>query len=158
WSGQPMLLDFNLSTDSSVSGERLAGTFAYMAPELIASLLAADDGAGDRFDPRGDVYSLGAVLYELLTRRLPVKHDNAARLPPTAGRPWLECKRQPIQPLCGPGSAVDTQLEKIVLRCLAYDPADRYATAADLTEDLRAYLAQAAEQRRFVNRHRRTLL
>src|SRR5436190_14269723 len=92
WSGRSMLLDFNLSTDASASGQGIGGTLAYMAPELIASVLNERGGAARRFDRRCDVYSLGAVLYELLTGRLPAKPEEADRLPLDAYQPWLECK------------------------------------------------------------------
>jgi len=96
WSGRPMLLDFNLATDEDVASQRIGGTPAYMAPELLAGLVVDGAAAGARqFDPRCDIYSLGVVLFELLTGRLPARPDNAEQLPPDAYQAWLKCKHSP---------------------------------------------------------------
>jgi serine/threonine protein kinase len=71
WSGRPILLDFNLSSDAEAMVQGVGGTLAYMAPELIQSVLTDKGHAARQFDPRYDIYSLGAVLYELLSGRLP---------------------------------------------------------------------------------------
>ena len=68
--GQPMLLDFNLSEDvqaAGAAGARVGGTLPYMAPEH----LVAYQGQTSTVDARSDLYSLGVVLYELLTGRTP---------------------------------------------------------------------------------------
>ena len=84
--------------------------------------------------PRSDVYSLGALLYELLTRR-----------PPIVGVNQLETLRliasedpRPIREL---RPDVPLELEAICLKCLEKSPDRRYATAADLASDLRRFLA-----------------
>jgi serine/threonine protein kinase/Tfp pilus assembly protein PilF len=154
WSGRPMLLDFNLSTEHAEDGVggKAGGTLPYMAPELIAAFLSKDSATLKRFDPRGDVYSLGAVLYQLLTGDVAAKPEGSDHLPPDAYLPWLASKQQPpvaprsIQP------HVDRRLEAIVLRCLATDPAARYATADELAQDLRAYLGWLPRLERFVRR------
>lgn len=138
WSGRPMLLDFNLSVDAAAAANRVGGTLAYMAPELIEGLIEGDAAAVRRFEPRADVYSLGVVLYELLTGRLPAKPLIAERLLATDYESWLECKRQPIA--CERG--LDAGLERIVRKCLSVEPAERYATAAELATALRSYLAK----------------
>lgn len=158
WSGRPMLLDFNLSTDVDAAGERIGGTLAYMAPEQIECLLNNQAEAARRFDPRCDIYSLGVVLYELLTGRLPAKPDDAKRLPGDAYKPWLEAKRGAVAALDDAYAPVDSRLQAIVRKCLAYEAADRYATAAELAADLRTYLGTAAKVGRFATRHRRALV
>ena len=130
WSGRAMLLDFNLSTDISVSGQGIGGTLAYMAPELVECFLHERADAARQFDPRCDVYSLGVVLYELLSGTLPVKPENAERLPLDAYEPWLESKRRAIGRLSAAGLAIHPRLEAIVRRCVSFDASDRYATAA----------------------------
>jgi tetratricopeptide (TPR) repeat protein len=154
WSGRAMLLDFNLSVDAAAWSERVGGTPAYMAPELIESLLHGGPDAARRFDARFDIYSLGVVLYELLAGRLPVRPKGDERLPITACLPWLEAKYQAPAALDGT-SEVDRKLEAILLKCLAVKPQDRYATATELADGLRRYLGMAGTAARFVKRHRR---
>jgi serine/threonine protein kinase len=158
WSGRPMLLDFNLSTDKGVAGERIGGTPAYMAPEAIAALMQQGGTPCQEFDPRGDIFSLGAVLFELLTGRLPARPENADRLPPTAYQPWLDSKQSPPPEMSQLTPAIDPRLEAIVRKCLASNPADRYATAGELAQDLKAYLGITAKVQRWVKRHWRPAL
>jgi serine/threonine protein kinase len=155
WTGQPMLLDFNLSTDASAATERIGGTLPYMAPELIASLVASRGRAALRLDPRSEIYSLGAVLYELLSGQLPARPSGADKLPSDAYQPWLQCKQLPPTSLRSLNSAIDRRLDAIVLRCLAFDPAERFASAAELAAELRAYLSLPQAARRFVGHNRR---
>lgn len=140
WSGRPLLLDFNLSSDSTTSLQGVGGTLAYMAPELIASVLTDQGRTARQFDPRYDIYSLGAVLYELLTGNLPAKPANADKLPIDAYQPWLDCKRAALIAPANPIDAVNKPLYDIVAKCLAFDPAHRFLNAAELTTALHGYL------------------
>jgi hypothetical protein len=119
------LLDFGLVRIQEVGedGERLtqegalAGTPAYMSPE---------QSAGDNdLDARSDTYSVGCLAYFLLTGQ-----------PPFAARPALRMLAahiyEPPAPLSGHCPGVTEQLQAIVLRCLAKDPAERFASAGDL--------------------------
>lgn len=107
--------DFGLGRRESATGvmETMStaavsmGSLHYMAPELAQGL----DGA----DQRSDVYSAGAVFYEMLTGKLPV------------GRFGLPSQSN---------SEVPPQVDAIVLKCLASSPAERYATAAQLLQTL----------------------
>lgn len=127
--GQPVLTDFGLArdlgTDRITRTGNYAGTPVYSAPEQIA-------GRND-VDARADVWSLGATLYELLTDRLPFDADSELAV--------LEKIRseEPVDPLrLVPDLAPD--LAAIVLKALEKDPARRYQTAAELRDDLRAFL------------------
>ena len=100
----------------------IVGTLRYMAPERFRG----------QSDPRGDVYSLGLTLYELLTLRPAFDGADRARADPsrssTASRPAAG----------RPG--IPRDLETIVLKAIAREPAARYPTAGDLADDLKRFL------------------
>lgn len=142
--GLPMLLDFNLAedtrkTDAGVA--RMGGTLPYMAPEQF-ELFRGEDR---EVDERSDVYSLGVVLYELLTGSHPF--DLPPRLP---GEPrpsidkvihlMLELRKKPIQPARKRNSRISPAVQSIIDHCLEEDPAERYQSAADLSDDLQRQL------------------
>jgi serine/threonine protein kinase len=114
------------------------GTPRYMAPEQVR---------GDEIDARTDIYSLGVTLYETLTGRPPYERehdDDQLRVTEVMSRHCF-AKPTPLTkhlPNCPEG------VVRIVLRCLAKDPADRYQTTRELALDLRTALADVdqAEQ------------
>jgi serine/threonine protein kinase len=111
----------------------LVGTLRYMSPEQAAGQPV--------IDPRSDVYSLGATLYELLTQQ-----------PACPARGRQECLRQVLEEEPAPprrlNRAVPAELETIVLKALAKRPEDRYASAGELAEDLRRFLDDRPVQAR----------
>jgi serine/threonine protein kinase len=141
--GTPMLLDFNLAVDDRSDLEAAGGgTLAYMAPERLADLIGAADGGpvarrGDRH--RADIYALGLVLLEALTgqpRPAPVVLA-APKTPREIARALMEQRWEGAEALLRdlPGP-LPRGLRSILEHCLASDPAERYARAAELAEDL----------------------
>jgi eukaryotic-like serine/threonine-protein kinase len=132
---QPKILDFGLAraTDCDAEATRqtdtgqLLGTLAYMSPEQVL----ADPMA---LDMRSDVYSLGVILYELLTYKLPY----------TLSRQIHEAVRVIQESDPAPLSSVNRvyrgDIETIVSKALEKDKNRRYASAADLAGDIRRYL------------------
>jgi tetratricopeptide (TPR) repeat protein len=124
--GTPMLLDFHLARAPIPAGgpapDWLGGTPAYMAPEQRAAIAAVRTGTAvpAAVDGRADVYGLGLLLYEALGGSRPL--------------------RQPRRTLRRCNPQVSVGLADIVAKCLAAEPAARYATAADLAADLRRHL------------------
>ncbi|MCA9236843.1 MAG: protein kinase [Planctomycetales bacterium] len=126
--GNAWITDFGLARDESTDGLTRSGDFVgtlrYMPPERL-------DGWSDR---RSDIYSLGATLYELLTLRPFLE---------TSGRGQLVDKILHDDPLSPSTSdpAIPRDLETIVLKAIAKEPALRYRTAADMGEDLTRFIA-----------------
>jgi serine/threonine-protein kinase len=129
--GEPLVSDFGLAKILDADAELtqtgvVVGTPAYLAPELLS------DHPGPA-TPHSDIWSLGVLLYELLTGKRPFTGKGAreaTRLIATAEPPRPRDLNR----------AVDRQLEAVVLKCLDKDPARRYATAEALADDLGRWL------------------
>jgi len=138
--GQPKVLDFGVAkltqepsgpVTMSLDAGRIIGTLGYMPPEALD---VSPDTPGA--DTRSDVYSLGVLLYELLTGRLPVEVRGTSLT--EAARRIRELEPQRLETLPpGPGAELVGDLDVIARKALAKDPAQRYPSAAELAADLR---------------------
>ena len=133
--GQPHVVDFGLAktiaedesvVTVSIEGQ-VAGTPAFMSPEQAA-------GRIDQLDARTDVYTLGVLLYQLLTGQMP--HD-------LSGTHYQLIRRIVEEPVRRPrdlAKNIDRELEAILLKTLGKEPGERYANASELADDLDNYL------------------
>jgi serine/threonine protein kinase len=140
-SGEAVLIDFGLSRHDQLPDlvaeefEGAVGTGPYIAPEQVR---------GDRSDPRSDIFALGVILYFLATGERPFGE-------PQRQSEWRRRLWRDPQPPRWWNNTIPPWLQEIILRCLEIDPADRYASAAQLGFDLQhpaeVSLTRRAERR-----------
>lgn len=131
--GSPALIDFGMSKDTALAQEvtdagLIFGTPHYMSPE---------QGHGEPIDARSDLYSLGVIVYEMLTREKPFAAENPMAI-------IYKHRKEPVPRLPEPFEALQPMIERL----LAKDPQDRYADAVHARHALeKAYrlLASTAE-------------
>jgi serine/threonine protein kinase len=123
----PRLTDFGLATDVGHEGLTLSGEVfgspRYMSPEQAFRRQQPIDG-------RSDVYSLGVTLYELLTLRFPYQGE-------TSSEYLSEVSQGRIVPPRAVDASIPPALERVLLRALAHEPEQRYASAVAFATDLR---------------------
>ena len=132
--GVPVLIDFGLAFRQDDAGAltpgQPAGTPVYMSPEQVS-------GKGHAIGERSDIYSLGVVLYRMLCGVLPFVAGDREKL-----------YRQILEVEADPPSRIDADvpqaLERICLRAMARNRAERYDTAGELADDLQEFLASGA--------------
>ena len=138
--GQAKILDFGLAQTvsarsgdtSTLTGQGIAGTPQYMSPEQVRG--------AQEIDFRSDQFSFGVMLFEMVTGRHPFQRD-------TAVQTMAAIVAEPAAVMTRPRSDVPEPLRWVVERCLAKEPAERYAATADLVKDLttiRAHLRDMA--------------
>jgi eukaryotic-like serine/threonine-protein kinase len=136
--GQAKVLDFGLAkllrpddeltTDHLTDSQAAAGTLPYMSPEQLL---------GEPVDARGDVYSIGVVLYEMVTGRRAFSGDLPSRVIDAI-------LHGPLVPPRALDSRISPELERIILKCLDKDPEHRYQSARELLVDFRRLAAPSS--------------
>ena len=127
---QPLLTDLGLAKLSTGESNltqtgAVLGTPSYMPPEQAKS--------SESITTAADIYSLGAILYELLTGKPPHRGS-------TAMETMLQVIGDPVVPVREVNSQVDRNLELICMKCLQKDPDSRYGSADDVADDLESWL------------------
>jgi serine/threonine-protein kinase len=124
--GERMLVPSSAGGSAETLPGSALGTPAYMSPEQA-------EGHLDRLGPRADVYSLGATLYCLLTGRPPFEGETGAVLRAVPKGEFPSPRR--LDP------SIDAALEAVCLKAMALQPADRYASARALADDVERWMA-----------------
>jgi serine/threonine protein kinase len=132
-SGRVVLTDFGiakiLSGNTMTLSGGMVGTPAFMSPE---------HGLGESSDERSDIYSMGVILYQMLTGRLPYDGDTPVAI-------ILKHVREPLTPPSVFNPNIPPALEQIVMKAMAKDPEARYQSAAEMLADLNAFAAQLGQ-------------
>ena len=127
FSGQVKLIDFGLVKAATrltqTTAGMVKGTYHYMAPEQASN---------QPMDARADIYSLGVCLYEALTHTRAFPQDSAAGIIAAIMTGKFSAPRE-VRP------DLPEELERMVLKAMAKDPSDRYATAAEFASDIDAF-------------------
>lgn len=138
----PKLADFNISFSSKVAGASPAtyfgGSLAYMSPEQLEACHPAHERQPDELDGRSDLYSLGVLLWELLTGQRPFSDQSLDGSWSKTLEEMIARRRHGVSPErlatlpadCPPG------LKQTLLKCLEPEPGRRFATGAELSKQL----------------------
>ncbi len=124
-SGEVKVMDFGIARIAD-GAETVAQTAAVLG---TASYLSPEQARGEPVDERSDIYSLGVVLYEMLTGRPPFTGDSPVAVA-------YRHVNEPPEPPSRLAPDVPPDLEAVVMRCLAKNPENRYGSAEDLRADL----------------------
>jgi serine/threonine protein kinase/tetratricopeptide (TPR) repeat protein len=137
--GMVKILDFGLAMLSDrtriTKMDTTVGTVAYMSPE---------NTRGETVGPAADVWSLGVILYEMLTGRLPFRASHDAAM-------MYTILNEPHAPVTSHREDIPGELARIVDKALSKDPGDRYADAGEMARDLRALDATLDKKVRVVD-------
>ena len=130
--GQIKIIDFGLAHTAHLEGMTVSGlimgTPEYMAPEQVA---------GKKVDERADLYSLGIILYEIFTGKVPFHGDSAIAIG------FKQMKEDPPPPRSLNGQLPEP-VERVILKALAKEPLQRYRSAGELRGDLEGAILEKA--------------
>lgn len=154
--GEPYLMDFNLSGNATLAISARGGTLPYMPPEQLGTV-ALDDSAATEYDHRSDIFSLGVVLFELLTGRLPFEIERTSSTTSAIAAALLYRQRRGCASLQSLNPNVPKSLAETIEACLAFRPEMRLASATELQERLLAEIQPLRRLRRQAMRRPRTL-
>ncbi len=127
--GMPLISDFGIAKFSqgeatNVTGSAIIGTPAYMAPE---------QASGEAVDGRTDIYALGVILYEMLTGKQPYQADTPLGLA-------IKHITEPVPRILEANPNLPVWMEKVISTAMAKDKDDRFSTAVELVETIKAFL------------------
>jgi tetratricopeptide (TPR) repeat protein len=129
--GEPLVSDFGLARCEEIASHLTRSFTSFGTPGYIAPEQA--DGPAAQLTPAADIYSLGAILFELLTGRPPFLGDNAFGV-------MKQSAEKPAPKLRTLAPHLDRDLETICARCLEREPSSRYRSAGSLAQDLLNWL------------------
>jgi len=129
--GEPLVSDFGLARCDEIASHLTRSLTSFGTPGYIAPEQA--DGPAALLTPAADIYSLGAILFELLVGRLPFVGDNALGV-------MKQSAERTAPKLRSLAPHLDRDLETICALCLERDPSARYASAGSLADDLNSWL------------------
>ena len=132
--GTPMVMDFGLATttgdhEQTIIGTPLSGSPRYVAPEIIS---------GQHGDFLSDIYSLGTVLYEMVTGKFAVGGDNMYEVLNRAAHEQIAVPSTHNE-------RVDEKLEALIIRAVAKKPGERYPSATAMKQELQEYLSETRD-------------
>ena len=151
--GRPMLVDFNLSADPQAKQQLLGGTLPYMSPEQVAATFLPKSPAAAPLDARSDLFSLGVILFELLTGQLPFGEVTRRKPTPAECEELLQRHQQGAPALSRLCPEATPALVRVVARCLSFDPTQRPCDAAEVAALLRRELSPLRRAVRRVRKH-----
>ena len=137
----PLISDFGIAKFSqgeasgNMTGSSIIGTPAYMAPE---------QASGDGIDGRADIYALGVILYEMVTGKQPYKADTPLGLA-------IKHITEPVPHILEANPNLPTWMEKVISTAMAKNPDERFSTAVELVETIKAFLRGEKPPERSVN-------